>query len=79
MALTQQQQQVLQEAREKAAKLVAELEQKAAELENVPKLTPQQLEEGKSAMQNAIFAVKKALETIETAAAVADRIQRPPA
>ena len=80
MALTQQQQQVLTEARDKAAKLVAELEQKAAELEkNVPALTPQQLEEGKTAMRNAIFAVKKALETIETAAAVADRMQRPPA
>lgn len=80
MALTQQQQQVLEEARDKAAKLVAELEEKAAELENdSPRLTAQQLEEGKAAMRNAIVAVKKALENIEKAAAVADKIQRPPA
>lgn len=80
MALTQQQQQVLEEARDKAAKLVAELEEKAAELEkNPPRLNPQQLEEGKAAMRNAIIAVKKALENIEKAAAVADKIQRPPA
>ena len=81
MALTQEQQQVLAEARDKAAKLIAELEEKAAELEKGPpvKLTPQQLEEGKSAMRNAIVAVKKALENIEKAAAVADKVQRPPA
>ena len=80
MALTQQQQQVLEEARDKAAKLVAELEENAAQLEkNPPKLTPQQLEEGKAAMRNAILAVKKALENIEKAAAVADKIQSPPA
>ena len=78
MALTQQQQQILEEARDKAAKLVVELEERAAELEkNPPKLTPQQMEEGKSAMRNAIVAVKKALENIEKAAAVADKIQRP--
>ena len=80
MALTQQQQQILEEARDKAAKLVVELEERAAELEkNPPKLTPQQMEEGKSAMRNAIVAVKKALENIEKAAAVADKVQRPPA
>ena len=81
MALTQQQQQVLTEARDKAAKLVAELEERAAELEKSPpmKLAPQQLEEGKAAMRNAILAVKKALENIEKAAAVADKVQRPPA
>ena len=80
MALTQQQQQVLQEARDKAAKLVAELEERAAELEkSPPKLTPKQLEEGKAAMRNAIIAVKKALENIEKAAAVADQTQGPPA
>ena len=80
MGLTQQQQQVLAEARDKAAKLVAELEEKAAELEkNPPKLSAQQLEEGKAAMRNAIIAVKKALENIEKAAAVADKIQSPPA
>ena len=78
MALTQQQQQILEEARDKAAKLVVELEERAAELQkNPPKLPPQQLEEGKSAMRNAIVAVKKALENIEKAAAVADKIQRP--
>ena len=78
MALTQQQQQILEEARDKAAKFVVELEERAAELEkNPPKLTPQQMEEGKSAMRNAIVAVKKALENIEKAAAVADKVQRP--
>ena len=80
MALTQQQQQVLEEARDRASKLVAELEEKAVELEkNPPKLTSEQLEEGKAAMRNAILAVKKALENIEKAAAVADKMQRPPA
>ena len=80
MALTQQQQQVLEEARDKAAKLIAELEERAAELERIPpKLTPQQLEEGKAALRNAIVAIKKALENIEKAAAVADKTQAPPA
>ena len=80
MALTEQQQQILEEARQKASKLIAELQEKAAELEkNPPQLNAQQLEEGKAAMRNAIVAVKKALENIEQAAGVADKIQRPPA
>ena len=71
MALSQQQQ-ILQEARERAAKLVAELEEKAAELEKMqPKITPQQLEEGRTYMRKTIAAVKKALENIEKAAAEA--------
>jgi len=74
MALTPQQQQILVEARDRAAKLVAELEAKAAELDkNPPKVTAQQLEEGKTAMRNAIVAVKSALENIEKAAFVADK------
>jgi len=74
MALSSQQQQILAEARERAAKLVAELEAKAAELEkNPPTLSPRQLEEGKAAMRNAIVAVRKALENIEKAAEVADK------
>jgi hypothetical protein len=74
MALTPQQQQILEEARDRAAKLVGELEEKAAELEkNPPKINPRQLEEGRLAMRNAIAAVKKALENIEKAAEVADR------
>ena len=76
MALTSQQQQILDEARDRAAKLVAELEAKAAELEkNPPKVNSQQLEEGKAAMRKAIVAVQNALENIEQAARVADKTQ----
>jgi len=68
MALTPQQQQILEEARDRAAKLVGELEAKAAELEtNPPKVSPHQLEEGKAVMRKAIADVKKALENIEQA------------
>jgi len=74
MALTPQQQQILEEARDRAAKLVAELEEKAAELEkNPPKVNTTQLEEGKMAMRNAIAAVRKALENIEQAALATDK------
>ena len=74
MALTPQQQQILEEARDRSAKLVVELEAKAAELEkSPPKLTAQQLEEGKAAMRKAMGAVKQALENIEKAAEVADK------
>ncbi len=74
MPLTPQQQQILEEARDRSAKLVAELEAKAAELEkNPPKLTARQLEEGKAAMRKAIVAVKHALENIEKAAEVAHK------
>jgi hypothetical protein len=74
MALTPQQQQILEEARERAAKLVEELEAKAAELEkNPPKIDPKKLQEGQAAMRNAVAAVKKALENIEKAAEIADR------
>ena len=48
-----------EEARKRAGELVLELEEKAAELEkNPPKIDPQQIEEGKAAMRNAIAAVK---------------------
>jgi hypothetical protein len=74
MPLTPQQHQILAEARERAAKLVEELEAKAAELEkNPPNLDPKRLEEGRTAMRNAVAAVKKALENIEKAAEIADR------
>jgi len=74
MALSSQQQQILAEARDRAARLIAELEAKAAELEkNPPKVNAGQLEEGKTAMRNAIVAVRKALENIEKAAEVADK------
>ena len=74
MALTPQQQQILEEARERASKLVAELEAKAAELEkNPPKIDAKNLEEGRLAMRKAIASVKKALENIEKAAEVADK------
>ncbi len=74
MALTPQQQQILEEARDRAAKLVAELEEKAAELDtNPPKVNAKQLEEGRTAMRNAIAAVKKALENIEQAALATDK------
>jgi hypothetical protein len=80
MALTQQQQETLIEARDRAGKLIAELEQKLAEVEiKPPKLDARQLEEGKAAMRNAIVAVRKALENIEQAAGIADKTQRPPA
>jgi hypothetical protein len=73
MALTEQQRQVLEEARRRAAELVSDLEEKAAEFaKNPPKIDAKQLEEGKAAMRNAIAAVKKALENIEKAAQVAD-------
>ncbi len=73
MALTEQQREVLEEARRRAGELVLDLEEKAAELEkNPPKIDAKQLEEGKAAMRNAIAAVKKALENIEKAAQVAD-------
>ena len=72
MALTQQQQEILQQARDRAAKLVSDLEEKAAELEKMPpKITPQQLEEGRAVMRKAIADVKRALENIEKAAAEA--------
>ena len=72
MALTPQQQQILMEARERSSRLLAELEKQAAELEKASlKITPQQLDEGRIYMRNAIAAVKKALENIEKAAAEA--------
>ena len=76
MPLNSEQQQVLEEARSRAAELVKELEEKAAELEkNPPKVDAKQLEEGKAAMRNAVAAVRRALENIEKAAAIADKNQ----
>ena len=77
MALTSHQQQILQEARERARRLVKELEEKAAELEKCPPgIPPQQLEEGRMALRDAVAAVRKALENIEKAAEAADNESR---
>lgn len=63
---------LLNQARERARKLLDELVRHQAELEtNPPALTPDQLKEGRQAMQNAIASATKMLQSIEAALASA--------
>jgi hypothetical protein len=73
MRLTPEQQQILSHVREKAAKLVEDLEAKALELEQNPsRLDLEQAKEGRLALRNAVAAARRALENIEKAAQIGD-------
>jgi len=62
---------MLDRARSAARRLVEELKQKLAEVEaNPPQISPQQLAEGRHAMQKAIAAAERTLAALEAAAAI---------
>jgi len=71
--LTTEQLQTLVSAIEKAEKLVSYLEKQQAEVEKSPPkdIPPQQLEQGRQAMQNAINSAKRMCESLKSALAVA--------
>ena len=71
--LTAEQLRTLVSAIEKAEKLVADLEKQQAEVEKSPprNLAPEQLEQGRQAMQNAINSAKRMCESLKGALAVA--------
>lgn len=62
---------LLEEARQKASRIVNDLAQKHAELEANPSLIPpDRLEEGRAALENALNAARRMLKNIEDALAI---------
>jgi hypothetical protein len=63
---------MLNEARSKAERLLGELLKKQAEVEaNPPKLSPEQLEAGRQAMQKAIDSARRMLKSLDEAQKIA--------
>ena len=70
--LTAEQLRTLVSAIEKAEKLVADLERQQAEVEkSPPDLPPEQLEQGRTAMQNAIKSARRMCDSLKSALAMA--------
>ena len=65
---------MLVSAIEKAERLVADLERQQAEIDkSPPDIGPEQLEEGRNAMQNAIKSAQRMCDSLKGALAVASR------
>jgi hypothetical protein len=63
---------MLHEARSKAERLLSELLKQQAEVEaNPPKLSPEQLEAGRAAMQKAIDSARRMLKSLDEAQKIA--------
>ena len=63
---------LLKQAREKAEKLLNDLRAKKAEVEaNPPKISDEQLEQGRTAMNNAIASAERMLKALDDAQRIA--------